>query len=767
MSSFSDRQNPPDLKTEALGLVLILSSSCLFLALYSYDPNDPSWSHWALTPKVQNACGWFGSFLSDGLFKLFGFGAWTFPVVLFAKGIIGLLTPFYRKSVMYMPLRWFIFFQIWTVSITELHKIGWPPFPMGGGFIGASLVQLLTRWTGALGSILIIWGFFILSLNLFWGLSVVKIFSFFFQNLGKLLGHLENLTSQIRLHQLSPLFIEGREFLFFGIDSERQEKQIVSAPTVKVSYHANPAPALDVHKKEDLPKNFCVPERLLRESSAFKEKKEVLNSSLGHWRLPSLDVLEPLPQSRINIDPREIREQAQALIEKLRIFGIKGEMVRINTGPAVTLFEFRPESSVKISKITELADDLAMALASESLRIMAPIPGRDVVGIETAHKKREIVFLREILEEEKFWSNDYLLPFGLGKSVDGRVEIADLRKIPHLLVAGTTGSGKSVFTVSLISSLIFKHSPETLRLLLVDPKQVDLSAFENLPHLVSPLITDARQAVVALRWSVGEMEKRYRAMSLFSARGLEDYNKKVLNLSDAEKQKLLEDSQNFGLEVQDLVPFPYLVIVVEEFADLMCVDKGQVENAVIRLAQKARACGIHLILCLQSPRKEFVTGAIKSNIPGRIAFKAASSMESRIILDETGAERLLTSGDMLYRGPGLTHLVRHHGPFFSERDIKSLCSFWESQGETQFLISFDFEMNNQNSQGNRDSLEDDRLPEVLNWLKTQKEVSASLLQRRFGLGYPRAARIIEILEAQGVISPPRGSKPRLVMINEG
>lgn len=353
--------------------------------------------------------------------------------------------------------------------------------------------------------------------------------------------------------------------------------------------------------------------------------------------------------------------------------------------------------------------------------------------------------------------------------------------MPHLMIAGTTGSGKSVFTVSAIVGLIYRHSPKTLKLILVDPKQVDLAAFEKIPHLALPVVTDSRQAVLALKWAVREMEKRYKSMSKFGARKLEEYNEAVSHLTKVQIEE--HEKANFELEgtpgkKSEMYYFnqlPYLVIVVEEFADLMTVDKANAETSVIRLAQKARACGIHLILCLQSPRREFVTGAIKSNIPGRIAFKAASGLESKIILDEGGAERLLATGDMLYRGPGSSAVVRHHGPFLKDTDIHAVTKFWADQAGPEFDAAALKALEGNDSSGGPsegeggsfdDESRDDKYDEILNWVQTQKEVSASLIQRKFQLGYPRAARMIETFERGGIVGPANGSKPRQVLIHD-
>ena len=357
--------------------------------------------------------------------------------------------------------------------------------------------------------------------------------------------------------------------------------------------------------------------------------------------------------------------------------------------------------------------------------------------------------------------------------------------MPHLLVAGSTGSGKSVFIVSMITGLLFRHSPKTLKLILVDPKQVDLAAFNDVPHLIMPPIREPKKAVGALRWAIREMEKRYRSMSKFGARGLESFNEIVATMNDEKLSEhvLTNGALEGSYHPESFQALPYIVIVVEEFGDLMAVDKVNVEQAVVRLAQMARACGIHLVLAMQSPRRDVVTGLIKTNIPGRISFKVASKMDSRIILDEGGAERLLARGDMLFLAPGVAKPERHHGPFLSENEISQVIDTWKAQGEPEYDAvamkaiegsggGFSFDGNAaESASGDFDSygddeIKDDRYDEVLAWVAAQKEVSASLLQRKFRLGYPRAARIIEIFESEGVVGPANGSKPRQVMVRD-
>lgn len=513
-----------------------------------------------------------------------------------------------------------------------------------------------------------------------------------------------------------------------------------------------------------------IPTKKRKVKLAAKVQRKIEN-----WELPKLEMLEDPPLNRVRVDEAEIQMKAELLVDKLAQFSVKGSIVGAKTGPAVTMFEFKPNADVKISKITELADDLSLALSAESVRIIAPIPGRNVVGIETSNSQRETVYLKDTVAGKKFWDSEMKLPVPLGQQADGAPKVVDLRKMPHLLVAGTTGSGKSVFVVSTLTGLLFKHSPKTLKLILIDPKQVDLAAFGKVPHLIMPPIREAKKAVGALRWAINEMEKRYRSMARFGARGIEGFNEKVSKLNNAE----IEKHENMNEELVEInmneqyyyTPQPYMVIVVEEFGDLMAVDKGNVEQSVVRLAQMARACGIHLILAMQSPRKDVVTGLIKTNIPGRISFKVASKMDSRIILDDSGAERLLARGDMLFLAPGVAKPERHHGPWLSEPEIDGVVDFWSDQGEPEYdelaMRALDgsgggFDL--PGSAGGGDEEYDERYDEVLAWVSTQKGVSASLLQRKFRLGYPRAARMIELFENEGVVGPANGSKPREVLV---
>ncbi|MNS50411.1 DNA translocase SftA [compost metagenome] len=516
-----------------------------------------------------------------------------------------------------------------------------------------------------------------------------------------------------------------------------------------------------------------------------QKRKVVLKAKpprrVENWDMPKLGLLEDPPVSRVKIDKAEIQRKADLLVEKLKNFSIEGQIVDAKPGPLVTMYEFKPNADVKISKISELEDDLSLALSSESVRVVGHIPGTDVVGIETANVKRETVYYKDLIAEDTFWSDDLALPMAVGRAVDGEPKVVDLRKMPHLLIAGTTGSGKSVFVGSIITGLLFRHSPKTLRLVLIDPKMVDLAPFSTVPHLALPHITEPKKAATALKWAVREMEKRYKSLSKFGVGKIEAFNEKTSKMSKAD----IEEHEKINVELEEgkakldqyyYQPLPFIVIVVDELADLMITEKQNIEEPIQRLTQKARACGIHLILATQSPRKDVVTGLIKTNIPGRVALKVASKMDSRIIIDDSGAERMLPNGDMLFLAPGVGKPTRHHGPYLSDSEISNVVNHWSKQAEPEYdplamkaLDGFaggDASDSGGDSGGGFSEEEyDERYDEILSWASGQKEISASLIQRKFRLGYPRAARMIELFEKEGVVGPANGSKPRQVLIS--
>jgi DNA segregation ATPase FtsK/SpoIIIE, S-DNA-T family len=481
----------------------------------------------------------------------------------------------------------------------------------------------------------------------------------------------------------------------------------------------------------------------------------------GGEHLPSLDLLqEPPARAGLNEDlHRKLMETGRLIEEKSREFSVEGEVTAYHPGPVVTTFEFKPSAGVKYAKVVNLADDLSLALKAESMRIER-ISGSSTVGIEVPNRKREIIALREIIDSDTFLHSSSHLTLALGKDIHGEPVVSDLAKMPHLLVAGATGAGKSVGLNSMIVSLLYKALPSQLRLLMIDPKMVELKIYEDIPHLLHPIITDPKLASTALLWTVNEMENRYRTLSECGVRNIDQYNKL---LEDPEGLRRAKRDTNPESEIPP--PMQYIVVIIDEFADLMMVASKDVEDSVTRLAQKARAVGIHLIIATQRPSVDVITGVIKANFPARISYQVASKIDSRTILDTQGAEKLLGNGDMLFLPPGTARMRRIHGAYVSESEIHRIVEFVkESQGEPQFVEEITQAPEEKSGADGIEYLNDPKYDEAVRVVLTTGQASASYLQRRLKLGYSRAARLIEIMEANGVVGPSQGSKPREVLV---
>lgn len=740
------------------------------LSLVSYSPKDPSFNSSGTIGNVANYCGVLGSFLSDLLYQCFGVAAWALVIFSFRisyKYLRGDTNPISKPRALWGGALLIVISALGALYLDK-KSFFYNKF-LFGGVLGQLTYKGLEKILNPVGVAVLLWSLAVI----FFVFFTEKPLSYYLK-----VNRLPRVKLKAVLEPLSKLAAGLSEAIQEIIRPKLVTSHSAASTAPRISHIEEPKFVFREHSEAPVPKPVA-PFLPIKRKIELKTK---IARKVENWMLPDIQLLDDPPETRIKISHRELQEKGSLLLDKLNQFGVQGSIVDIRPGPTVTMFEFKPNADVKISRIIDLADDISLALSSESVRIIAPIPGRDVVGIETSNSMREKVYFKELVASEEFWDQELKLPIILGKQANGETKVVELRKMPHLLVAGTTGSGKSVFLVSALTGLICKHSPKTLRFIFIDPKQVDLAAFSQIPHLLMPPIVTPKKAVTALKWAIKEMEKRYRTMSKFGARGLEGYNEVVEKLSSDEiknheeqNQKLRQDPSTAGADYY-FTPQPYIVIVVEEFGDLMAVDKVNVEHTVIRLAQMARACGIHLILAMQSPRKDVITGLIKTNIPGRISFKVASKMDSRIILDESGAERLLAQGDMLFLAPGVAKPERNHGTLVTEKDIENIVKFWVKQGEPEFDSGAMRILEGSGSEYGDPSLEfaddnglegdgsDERYDEVLAYVSAMKEVSASLLQRKFRLGYPRAARIIEMLEEQGVIGPANGSKPRQVLI---
>ncbi len=492
-------------------------------------------------------------------------------------------------------------------------------------------------------------------------------------------------------------------------------------------------------------KNTVIVDELEENKKLLETIEKGKSEKPKNFKLPPLSFLEKPNKKKLTIDESEIDDKIKQLIEKLAHFKIEGDVIRTYTGPIVSTFEFKPAANVKVSKILNLQDDLAMALSAETIRIQAPIPGKDVVGIEIPNETRETIYLREILESKLFQEAASPLTMALGKDIVGKPFVTDLKKLPHLLIAGTTGSGKSVGINAMILSLLYRNSPDNLRLLMIDPKMLEFSIYNDIPHLLTPVITKPKQAVVALNNMVAEMERRYALMSDTRTKNIENYNEKA---------------KKNGVE-----PLPYIVVIIDELSDLMMTSGKDVEHSIARLAQMARASGIHLIVATQRPSVDVVTGLIKANLPSRISYRVGQKIDSKIILDQQGAESLLGRGDMLFTPPGATGLVRLHAPWSSEEEIEKIVEFLKSQREPNYDKSFLVE-ESEESGGDREVFEelDPLFEEAKKIVLTERKTSISYLQRKLQIGYNRSARVIEQLEQEGILSAPNAKGVREILV---
>ncbi len=799
-SSRSGQRMVNRLRRDVVGIMWIAAGIFISLALATFHASDPSFNSTGSGLVAKNACGFVGSFLADLLFQGFGAGAWLF---VYGCARLSARTFLEREgSSTLVRTAWGLALLLNVTALASLHLADLKLFNghvAVGGFFGAMMVRGLVAVFNSLGVAVLLWTVAAV-LVVFYSEKTVeewwqgfsgalqrvsawpKIFAAFFKRITDVKIPLPakkppRAAEPLAARTVGPMDLKSdfRKNMAHDFDDDTDDDEPSAGFDGSAKASSNPT-ADTATESSALGSQKLV--SLKRRPVKLQTK---VNRQIENWKLPDLSVLDDPPATRIRVDKREIEEKAQTIVDKLSKFDVNGEVVAAKSGPAVTLFEFRPNADVQLTSITNRADDLALALSAESLRIIAPIPGRDVVGIETSNAHRETVYLKDILADAKFWKEDSVLPICLGREVDGTPRVVDLRSMPHMMVAGQTGSGKSVFVVSSIVGFIFRHSPKTLRLVLIDPKQVDLTLFNNVPHLLMPPISEPGKAVTALRWGVREMEKRNRSFNRFKMRKLEEFNEAVAKLSKAQLEEHaainaeLEAANKKG-EMYYFTPQPFIVYVIEEFGDLMMTNKQHVEEGVVRLTQMARAAGIHLIIAMQTPRKEIVTGRIKTNIPGRVSFKVPGLLDSKIILDQKGAERLLGRGDMLFLSPGVSSPQRHHAPWLTNEEIERVVKSWSDQAEPEYdeLAMRALEggtdeptFNGQAVQGaafGDDDGMDEMYDQILAWIASQKTVSASLIQRKFGLGYPRASRLIDQFEGQGVVGPSNGSKPRQVLI---
>ena len=505
-------------------------------------------------------------------------------------------------------------------------------------------------------------------------------------------------------------------------------------------------------------------------------------NSRDKWKLPPIDFLRTPPKVEGQVDKEKLLENSQILKQKFADFGIDGEVTAVRPGPVITLYEFKPAPGIRVSKIAALADDLSMALSAQSVRIIAPLPNKAVVGIEIPSEMRETVFLRDFLQHTDFHGTKHVIPIVMGKDIGGQPYLSDLARMPHLLCAGQTGSGKSVFMNGLICSLLYRFTPSEMRLILVDPKFIEFRGYQDLPHLLLPVVDDPCHANTALKWAVREMDRRYRILAMMGARNLATFNQKVDEMGIAAVRDFLcsEENQPKGLEKMsggdwinsfetdsngssEIGKLPFIVIIIDELADLMMIAKKDVEISIARIAQKARAAGIHLVIATQRPSGDVITGLIKANVPTKVSFQLASYIDSRTILDRPGAERLLGQGDMLFIPPGVSQVLRLHGAYVDDDEIGKITTFLKEQGKPAYrdeiLVDDEDEL-----EDDEENASDELFLTAVELVQKNGHASASFLQRHLKIGYNHAAKIIEDMEARGIVGPPDGARPREVLV---
>jgi len=674
---------------EFSGILLVITSIFLLISILSYDQGDPSLTYTPETNLIKNLGGFYGSAIADFILQSIGLVSFFIIINLFNWGF----TLIKEKKIDNFITKVFFTFSYIIFGTTYLNisynYSYWINFHGNGGFVGRIIKEFFYSFTNIIDNqyinlsfLILAIVFFILSLNLKIK-EIIKILSL-------------------------PYFIIKKVIVLF----ERKKKSNTNIDNTNLH--------IDIKDSSD---------NILKERQQilpFKTNNET-KITVNKFKLPSINFLEKNPdlKNTKNNNNIELNKNSEFLEKILLDFGVEGKIKRISCGPVVTLNEFEPASGIKVSKIVNLTDDIARYTSSISARL-ATIPGKNTIGIEIPNSKRENVFLNEIIADEKFNKKEIKLPIALGKSISGVPIVSDLSAMPHLLIAGTTGSGKSVCINTIILSLLYKYSPEKCNLILIDPKMLELSTYEGIPHLLCPVITEAKKATAALGWAVKEMENRYKLMTSVGVKNIDGYNVKY-------KKHM-----------------PYIVVIVDEMSDLMLLAGKEIENYIQRLSQMARAAGIHIIMATQRPSVDVITGTIKANFPTRISFQVSSKIDSRTILGEQGAEQLLGKGDMLFMSSA-NRIVRIHGPYVSEFEIEKVNSFLRSQGEPNYIDEITIIKDNEINISGNDNKKDELYFKALDIIKLEKKASTSFLQRKLQIGYNRAARIMEMMEKEGIV----------------
>ena len=735
------------LNREIWGVVIGLTALLIALSLLSYDGRDRSLNTPSGALDTHNWGGFVGAFLSDILLQGLGLPSFLLPIFL-CIGAAQLFRANYRgfsltKTTGYTTL-------LVSVAVLLSIFIDSENARETGGIVGGFLKEsVLVPLFGRISATLIAFVTFLLSLMLVTQNSLLD-----FLNQAK-----KNFA------ELSKSVVPAVKKRVQALKEKREKRKGENTKKERRDYIPPPIVLKEEVKEEAVKKTSKKP-------SVPQEQFKLPEIGKG-YKLPPAELLDPSDGEQFKIDKETLHANSLILQKKLADFGVEGEVVAVRPGPVITMYEFKPAPGVKVRRIVTLSDDLAMALRAVSVRILAPIPGESVVGIEIPNPRRETVFLRQVIESEAYQSSDSKITLALGKDIGGSPFVTDLARMPHLLVAGATGTGKSVSINAMILSILFKCTPQDVHFIMIDPKMLELTVYEDIPHLLVPVVTDPKKAAAALFWAMDEMDRRYRLMRDKGARNIDNYNrtleregtikKSVIELT--EPQSAEEDTDVGGSLDQDapLVheKLPRIVIIIDELADLMLTVGRDIEEYITRLAQKARAAGIHLILATQRPSVDVITGLIKANFPARISFQVTSRVDSRTILDSIGAEKLLGSGDLLYLPPGTARVTRVHGAFVSDQEVRKVMKFIKQQAQPNYRTEV-FDVKKDVEAAVADEEHDEMYDQAVAIVTETQQASISMIQRRLRVGYNRAARMIEQMERDGVVGPPDGAKPREV-----
>jgi len=760
----SRRKNPSSRGDEVLGVILLAASAFLVVSLYSYDAADSDLFVYLADRRAENLGGRVGATLAALGFQLLGVGAWSTAIAAGALGWCRFrsrqIPAAFTKIVGGSTL--LVFGCILVHFVLGPILLGGHQAP-AGGLLGAWGGAALLNSFGPFGGPLVALTAFALSLVAVTKLSLARLANTFWSVLASTTRHVR--TTLTRWSEQRRKSRQRLAVIKKYTSKKDKPASTAGAEGVVVEETAGALLTLKVpvnNKRPGAPLPYAGEPLVLDpiiEPTAMTASPDPLPFEQpagpdGDYALPDYDLLDHAPGD-LAINQKELMEKAKAITSKAAEFKVTGEVVAIHPGPVVTTFEFRPGTGVKYSRITNLEEDLSLALKAESIRI-ARLPGKATVGIEVPNNERLTIAFRDIVESPEFANHKSKLALAVGKQIHGETIVTDLARMPHLLIAGTTGSGKSVALNSMLLSLLYKATPDEVKLVLIDPKRLEFGLYEDIPHLLTPVVVEPKLAANALSWAVREMERRYRLLADYGVRNIDQFNM-ILKRGGEE----LDD-----LSAEDLKPLPYIVVIIDELADLMMTASNVVEEAICRLAQMARAVGIHLILATQRPSVDVLTGVIKNNLPARMSFRVASRVDSRVILDTQGAETLLGKGDMLFLAPGTSRISRVHGAFVDEEEVKGVVRFWRDQARPAFTeeVTKAPPEAAKGAKGNENR--DEHFADAVQVVVTAGEASVSNIQRKLSLGYARAGRIIDMMESEGIVGPPQGSKPRRVLVDQ-